>query len=118
MTSILCAALVMASALPAADVPARIVDPTPQSRAALAEAVRSALNGAPVTLADEALTAASTLLIERAVRRDARGLRIQGRELTPPEQFHLVQSAGACVLVHERTGRRFPLRDTRCVPAG
>ncbi len=109
----LCAALLMASA-PAADVPARIVDPTPQSRAALLSAVRSALNGATVALADEALTAESALLIERAVRRDPRGLRIQGREVLRPERFHLVKSGGDCVLVHERTGRRFPLRDTRC----
>jgi len=110
MIAILSAALAMASA-----VPARIVNPTPESRASLAAAVQAAFNGAKVPLADDALTAESMLVIERAAHRDARGLRIQGRELSPPERFHLVKSGGACVLVHERTGRRFPLDHTDCV---
>jgi hypothetical protein len=71
-----------------------------------------------VRLADDALTAESTLVIERASHRDARGLPIQGRELGLPERFHLVKSGGACVLVHERTGRRFPLERTECVESG
>lgn len=109
------AALVLAAAAPDADPPALIVNPTAESRAALVQAVRAALNGAPVTLADEALTRESTLVIERAVRRDAAGRRVQGRELGLPERFHLVKSGASCVLVQERSGRRLVLEHTHCV---
>jgi hypothetical protein len=112
------AALSLAAPVQSADLPALISNPTPESRASLLQAVRSALNGAPVTLADDALTRESTLLIERAIRRDAARLRMQGREVSPPERFQLVKSGGACVLVHERTGRRFTLEHTSCVELG
>jgi len=114
----LCAALMMAAALPGQDVPARIVNLPAEGRAALAEAVRTALNGAKVMLSDDALMRESTLIIERAVRRDPNGNRIQGREVGRPEKFYLVKSRGECVLVHERTGRRFKLEHTECVEGG
>jgi hypothetical protein len=98
------------------DVPAVIVHPTAESRAALAQAVSSALHGAPVTLADDALTDASTLVIERARRLDPSGLPANGRELGPPERFRLVKSGGECVLVHERSGTRLALSATACAP--
>ncbi len=93
-----------------------IVDPTPASRAALSQAVRAALGGAPVLLADDALTRDPLLIIERAPHRDPSGLPAQGRELGMPERFHLLKSGGRCVLVHERTGTRSPLAATSCVP--
>ena len=98
------------------DAPAVIVDPTAESRAALARAVGAALNGAQVSLADDALTGRSTLAIERVRRRDASGLPLNGRELGRPELFRLVKSGAECVLVHERSGRRFALADTACAP--
>ena len=96
---------------------ARIVNPTPQSRAALAQAVRDALDGVPVMLADDALTRESTLILERPAHRDPEGRRAQGRELGRPEKFTLFKSGGDCVLVHERTGRRLPLVATECATA-
>ena len=96
------------------DVPAVIVRPTPESRAALARAVSTALHGAKVTLADDALTAASTLVIERAPQRDPRGLPANGRELGLPERFRLVKSGADCVLVHDRSGARLKLDATEC----
>jgi len=98
------------------DAPARIVDATPESRAALLQAVSEALNGAPVTLADDALTTESLLIIERAAHRDLHGNQLSGRELGRPWRFHLVQSGSQCVLVSESDGRRSVLRSTRCVP--
>ncbi|HET7786803.1 MAG TPA: hypothetical protein VFL36_12595, partial [Myxococcales bacterium] len=95
----------------------RIVNPTPQSRAALAQAVRDALDGVPVMLADDALTRESTLILERPAHRDPEGRRAQGRELGRPEKFTLFKSGGDCVLVHERTGRRLPLVATECATA-
>ena len=100
---------------PPPDAPAIIVKPTPESRAALVEAVSTALNGAPVTLADDALTSGSTLVIQRTPRRDPSGLPIDGRDVGFPERFRLVRSAGQCVLVHEATGRRFALPATDCI---
>lgn len=95
-----------ASAQP--DVAAIIDKPTKESRAELAQAVSSALNGAPVTLADDALTRDSLLTIERA--------HLSGRELNTPEHFRLVKIGKDCALVHERTGKRTMLPSTTCVP--
>lgn len=99
---------------PAEGALARIVNPTPQSRAALAQAVRDALEGVPAMLADDALTRESTLIVERAAHRDPEGRRAQGRELGRPERFTLFKTGADCVLVHERTGRRLPLVATEC----
>lgn len=96
-----------------AGTPAVIVNPTAQSRAALAQALTDAL-GVKVTIADDALTRESTLLLERAAHKDAEGRRIQGRDPGMPERFRLVASGGECVLVHERTGRTFTLVSTEC----
>jgi hypothetical protein len=92
-----------------------IVSPTDASRAALAAAVSAALHGAQVTLADDALVRSSTLLVERARLRDAAGLPVGGRELGTPERFRLVKRGGACVLLHESTGRAALLESTACV---
>jgi hypothetical protein len=96
------------------DVPAVIVNPTPQSRAALAAAVSEALNGAKVTLADDALTRTDSLIIEREQPRDPTGRPLDGRERGMPEHFQLVKSGDQCVLVHRRTERRFPLAGIAC----
>ena len=93
------------------DVPAVIGKPT----AELAQAVSRALNGAPVTLADDALTRESVLVIEKAPARDANGVRLSGRDLGTPERFRLVKNGKQCVLVHERTGTRTTLAATTCL---
>ena len=90
------------------DAPAIIVKPTPASRAELAQAVSSELNGAPVTLADDALTRDSLLIIERA--------HLSGRDFDRPEHFRLVKAGEHCALVHERTGKRTTLASTTCQP--
>jgi hypothetical protein len=90
------------------EVPAVIVDPTPQSRAALLQAVTDALGVRPL-LADDAFTKASTLIIERR--------HLEGREMSRPEKFLLFKIGDDCVIVHERTGQRSPLVETRCAPA-
>ena len=76
----------------------------------------SDLNGAPVTLADDALTRDSLLIIERAHPRDANGVPLSGRDLDKPEHFHLVKMGERCELVHERTGKRTTLASTTCLP--
>lgn len=98
------------------EVPALIDKPTERSRAELAQAVSDALKGAPVTLADDALTRESRLIIEKARPRDASGVPLSGRERDKPEIFRLVKAGEQCVLVQERTGKRTTLPSTRCHP--
>ena len=88
--------------------PAVIVEPTPQSRAALLQAVTDALGQQPL-LAAEALTREPVLLIERR--------HIEGRERALPDRFLLFKAGARCVLVFERTGQRSPLVETRCAEA-
>jgi hypothetical protein len=99
------------------EVPAVIVRPTAASRAALARAVSAALDGVKVTLADDALTRESVLVLEHTPRRDPYGRPLSGRDLGMPERFQLLKRGDQCVLVHERTGRRTTLLATSCVDA-
>jgi hypothetical protein len=92
-----------------------IVSPSDASRTELARVVREALHGAPVMLADDALTTSNTLIIEHANPRDAQGLPLDGRSLYRPERFELFARKSRCVLVQSRTGRRWTLRHTVCV---
>ena len=96
------------------DPPAVIVSPSDASRTELARVVPEALHGAPVTLADDALTTSNTLVIEHANPRDAQGLPLDGRSLYRPERFELFARKSRCVLVQSRTGRRWTLRHTAC----
>jgi len=96
------------------DAPAVIVGPTAETRAELQRAVSTALNRSDITLADDALTRDSMLVIERTPARDAAGTRLSGRDLDKPEQFQLMLSDGRCVLVHMRTNQRYELGRTRC----
>ena len=96
-----------ASSFAQPEVTAVIYKPTTESRAELMRAVSSALNGAPVTLADDALTRDSVLIIERAHT---------GRDLDKPEHFRLLKAGEQCTLVHERTGKRTTLASTSCQP--
>lgn len=98
------------------EVPAVLTTPTARSRAELARVVSEAMNGAPVTIADSALAADDVLIVDRIVRRDAQGATLNGRELGRPEHFRLVKSGPRCVLVHERTGRRWELKSATCSP--
>jgi len=96
------------------EVPAIIVNATPESRAALAQTVSEALNGAPVKLAADALTKTDVLIIERERALDPAGHPLNGREREMPGQFQLVKSGDQCILVDRRTERRFPLDGVAC----
>ena len=98
------------------DAPAVVVEPNAESRAEIAGAVSASLNGAPVRLADDALTHDSLLVVERARHRDPSGVLIQGRELGKPQRFRLVKNGPDCVLIHEESGKRFKLAGTACAP--
>jgi hypothetical protein len=98
------------------DLPAVLTNPTAESRAELVRRVSGALHGAPITIADDALTRDSTLIVERTTPRTADGVPLSGRETGRPEHFRLVTNGSHCVLVHERTGKRWTLKAATCSP--
>lgn len=99
------------------DVPALVVDPTSESRVEILRIVHSALNASNVTIAADALTQESVLVIERKPARDGRGQRLSGRDYEKPERFHLVKHGARCALIHARTNTRYELEDVKCAPA-
>jgi hypothetical protein len=103
--------------LSAQEQPAVVPTPTAESRAELARVVSAAMNGQPVTLADDALTRDSVLSIERRTPPGPQGRAATGRTLEAPEQFRLVLRGTRCVLVHAASGREWGLNETRCAPA-
>lgn len=96
------------------DKPARISDPTDASRAALQQTVNAVLNTS-VTLADDALTDSSLLIIERAMPRTMDGSPAQGRTMEMPFQFRLVINGDDCILIDQRDESRHVLQDTSCI---
>ncbi len=89
------------------EVSAQVIDPTPESHAELQHVVSSALGGRSVTIAENALTKESMLII---------GPRnLTGRDLGKPEQFRLVLSGSTCILVHLGSNSRSELAKTNCV---
>jgi len=96
------------------DKPARITAPTDASRAALQQTVNAALH-ANVTLAEDALTASSLLIVEQAIPRSMDGSHAQGRTMEMPYQFRLVINGDDCILIDQRDESRHVLQDTSCV---
>ena len=98
------------------NVPAVIVNPTPESRAELQRAVSEMLSGADVMLAEDALTQSSILTIERRRPGSLDNPPLSGRDLGSPERFHLLLTGTGCMLVHESDEATVPLTETDCVP--
>lgn len=96
------------------DVPAYVVNPTKESRVELEKAVSKALNGIPVTLADDALTKDDRLIIERKQHKDVQGNLIMGLETKRPRQFRLVKNNNQCILIDQANGNRMELSLTVC----
>lgn len=96
------------------DVPALLTNAGPATRAELERVVSTALDGAPVTIADDALSAESVLIIERQASRSIDRPPEPGRDLGRPERFELVVDGSKCFLVHERTGMRWLLAEAEC----
>ena len=96
------------------DTPAVIVHPNDASRGELSRAIRDAFGGAPVRLADDALTSSSMLSLEHFRPRDPEGRPLNGRELSRPETFELFKRGSHCLLVRTRNGHTWRLRHTQC----
>lgn len=98
---------------PDSDQAAVIVDPDAASRAALQETVNAALR-TEVTLADDALTDTSILIIEQKLPQSIEGSPAQGRNMEMPIQFRLVRNGSECILIDQRDMTRAVLADTEC----
>lgn len=98
--------------------PALIGEVTQESRAELQRLISEALGGAPVILAEDSLTAESTLIIERNPPRDLEQRPLQGRNMEPPKKFRLLLSGNRCWLEREEDGKRWELLETTCVAEG
>jgi hypothetical protein len=96
------------------DLPAYIVGPTEASRIELEKTVSRALNGIPVTLADNALTKDDRLIIERKQHVDTKGNLVMGLETKMPRQFRLVKNKDKCILIDQSNGSRMELKQTTC----
>ncbi len=102
--------------MPHADeVPAIVVNATAETRLILRRALGSLLERDSVLLADDAFLRESTVTLEPARLRDRQGNLLQGREQRAPGRFRLVKEGGACVLVHENSGRRSTLDGIECI---
>lgn len=102
-----------------AQVPARAAQPAVLeagdefSHAVLAATLQKVL-GRPVTLAPDALTRESSLVIEPVPAR-VDGQRIDGREMTPRiERFTLQKQGANCVLLREGNPEPVPLPGAHC----
>ena len=96
-----------------ADQPARIINPDDASRAALQSTINGILN-TEVTLAKNALTDDSILIIERNPPRTMDNPNPQGRVMDEPIQFRLVINDSDCILIDQRNESRHALLDTDC----
>jgi hypothetical protein len=92
------------------DSPAVLTNPGPATHEELVKVVSAALHVPTVTIADDALTRESLLIIERRPARDSAGQRLSGRDMEAPEQFRLaMDDRGRCTLIHLGTDRRYGL---------
>ncbi len=90
--------------------PAILSNPSAQTTAELNEVISKALHGARVTIAQDALTTESGLIIERAFNQMA------GRRMDRPDHFTLSLSGHQCILTHEETDTHYALKHAKCTP--
>lgn len=108
-------AVLACTTLAAAAQPALIEQPTPESKAELTRVLGEAFHGRSVTIADDALTRDSVLVIERRAIKGPEGNPAGGRSLETPEVFRLVLRDRRCELIRSSDLRRWALSETSCV---
>lgn len=98
-------------------VPALLTSTSDSSRAELESVVSRALHGVAVTLAEDALTQESLLVVERRPQRSLQQPGLDGRKLQKPEKFRLMTDGSNCWLVKVSDSSRWPLEGVSCIPA-
>ena len=96
-------------------VPALLTNPGPGTLQEIEQTISTALNGTQITLAADALTKNSVLVIERGMQRGIDRPPELGRDLGRPYCFQLVIDGPQCVLVDQQTGQHWPLATVECV---
>ena len=97
------------------DVPSLLTNPGLETLQEIEQTVSTALNGTKVTLAADALTNNSMLVIERGMQRRIDRPPELGRDLGRPYRFQLVSDGSQCVLVDQQNGMHWPLVTVECV---
>ncbi len=108
-------AVLACTTLAAAEQPALIERPTPESKAELTRVLGEAFQGRSVTIADDALTRDSVLVVEQRAIKGLGGNLTGGRSLETPEVFRLVLRDRRCELIRSSDQRRWALSETSCV---
>ncbi|MBC6427948.1 MAG: hypothetical protein GDA55_01730 [Cellvibrionales bacterium] len=95
------------------------ISPSAENHALLTRAITSAFGGITVTIAADAFTRSHRLLTERATHQGLAGPELQGRivDPDPPHVFALYRTPdppASCHLLHENSGRIFPLPHLQC----
>jgi len=96
------------------DQPARIMNVSEASRAALQQTINEILK-VEVLLSDDALTQTSVLTIELNPPGTLQNPNPLGRDMGKPIQFRLVLNQSVCILIDQRDGTRHVLNNTSCV---
>lgn len=91
---------------PSLDRPAVIAVASEQSLQIVQHAIANLLHGANVTLADDALTQASSLTVHRTL--------LTSRDLGVVDNFQLVINRDDCYLVHQNTQNRQLVNELDC----
>lgn len=94
--------------------PALLDEVSAAYRTALESAVSEALHGVPVTLAKDALTQESLLIVERRPMPKLQQPGLGGREMQMPEKFRLMTDGKDCWLLQLSDSARWPLPGVSC----
>lgn len=111
-----CAGACSAPGIQQPDTPAVRTSLTAASKTEIEQVISAASGGVAVTIAENALTTSSMLVIERGLDRRIDRPPELGRDYGRPQRFQLVIDGGQCFLVQEDTELRWLLADTRCEP--
>lgn len=98
----------------AEELPAVIANIEPKASVELNQVVAGALGRESVNLADDALTRTDRLIIERKKHQSIEGGVLVGRSYEMPQHFRLVIKDSTCILIHEKTETRYPLKQVSC----
>ena len=98
------------------ELPALIVQPNEDSRAALQATLSDLFGGYEVRLSDDALTRSSLLTLESGFQIKLSDPAATGRVVSDPYKFQLIKNGDNCTLIDLRDGTRHILANTTCIP--
>ena len=96
-------------------IPALITNPGAETRQELERTISAALNGVQITIAEDALTKNSVLVIERGLQRGINRPPELGRDMGRPYRFQLFIAGSQCILVNMENGQQWQLTTVECI---